>query len=67
MGFLLCNGKLAVASDPYPREAILSKAHKSQFMIHPESTQMYYDQIRHYSWKEMQRDIATFVAKCMTC
>ncbi|PON86514.1 hypothetical protein TorRG33x02_177080, partial [Trema orientale] len=66
-GFVLFNGRLAVANDPHLRETILTEAHKSKFAVHPGSTKMYHDLKRQYWWKGMKRDVATFVAKCLTC
>ena len=66
-GFILFNGRLAVANDPHLRETILTEAHKSKFAVHPGSTKIYNDLKRQYWWKDMKRDVATFVAKCLTC
>ncbi|KAL5564584.1 hypothetical protein UlMin_027748 [Ulmus minor] len=49
------------------RMAILEEAHKSRFALHPGSTKMYQDLRRQYWWRGMKRDVAQFIAKCMTC
>ncbi|XP_038975659.1 uncharacterized protein LOC120106585 [Phoenix dactylifera] len=54
--------KIAQQSDE-----ILREAHQSRFSIHPGSTKMYRDLREHYWWKGMKREIAEYVARCMTC
>ncbi|KAL5565844.1 hypothetical protein UlMin_029008 [Ulmus minor] len=66
-GFLNFNRRLAVPNDEEIRMAILEEAHKSRFALHPGSTKMYQDLRRQYWWRGMKRDVAQFIAKCMTC
>ena len=66
-GFLYYKGRLAIADSPDLREALMTEAHRSKFAIHPGSTKMYRDMKRHYWWKGMKRDVASFVARCMIC
>ncbi|PON72125.1 hypothetical protein PanWU01x14_069670, partial [Parasponia andersonii] len=66
-GFSLFSRKLVVANDPNLQEIILTEAHKSRFVVHLGSDKMYRDLKRLYWWKGMKKDIATFVAKCLTC
>ena len=49
------------------RREILEEAHCSAYAMHPRSTKMYQDLKDHYWWKEMKRDIAEYVSKCLTC
>ncbi|KAL5564867.1 hypothetical protein UlMin_028031 [Ulmus minor] len=49
------------------RMAILEEARKSRFALHLASTKMYQDLRRQYWWLGMKRDVAQFIAKCMTC
>ena len=66
-GDLLYNKRLVVPNLPELHEAILAEAHKSKFVTHPKSTKMYQDLKWKYWWNEMKKDVATLVAKCMTC
>ena len=49
------------------RIAILEEAHKSRLSFHPGMTKMYQDLKRNFWWNGMKRDIAEYVAKCLTC
>ncbi|GJS97243.1 reverse transcriptase domain-containing protein [Tanacetum coccineum] len=59
--------KPTVPEDPTLREALMTEAHSSPFLIHPGSTKMYHDLKQHFWWSSMKRDVATFVSKCLTC
>ena len=49
------------------RDLILEEAHKSRYSVHPGSDKMYLDLKRLYWWPNMKAEIATYVAKCLTC
>ncbi|KAK1427827.1 hypothetical protein QVD17_16523 [Tagetes erecta] len=49
------------------RTIILNEAHKSRYSIHPGSDKMYMDLRKQYWWPGMKKDIALYVAKCLTC
>jgi hypothetical protein len=49
------------------KKEIMEEAHRTKFAMHPGGTKMYHDVKRTYYWKKMKYDIATFVAKCLTC
>ncbi|KAD4178689.1 hypothetical protein E3N88_27280 [Mikania micrantha] len=49
------------------RTFIMDEAHKSRYSIHPGADKMYKDLRYHYWWPGMKKDIALFVAKCLTC
>lgn len=66
-GIVWHGDRLCVPSDPSIREAVLSEAHSSPFTIHPGSTKMYRDLKQNFWWNGMKQDVATFVAKCLTC
>ncbi|GJV90442.1 putative nucleotidyltransferase, ribonuclease H [Tanacetum coccineum] len=66
-GILWQGTKLCVPEDPTLREALMTEAHSSPFLIHPGSTKMYHDLKQHFWWSGMKRDVATFVSKCLTC
>ncbi|XP_049381184.1 uncharacterized protein LOC125845686 [Solanum stenotomum] len=46
---------------------ILEEAHYSRYYIHPGAAKMYHDLSQNYWWCGMMRDIAEFVARCLTC
>ena len=49
------------------KKEILREVHSSPHSIHPGSTKMYKD-LKKYYWQEnMKRDVADFVANCITC
>ena len=49
------------------KDEILKEHHGSSFAVHPGGTKMYQDLKRQYLWKGMKKDVARFVAKCLTC
>ncbi|GJZ28744.1 putative reverse transcriptase domain-containing protein [Tanacetum coccineum] len=49
------------------KEALLSEAHSSSVSIHPGSTKMFQDLKQNFWWSGMKKDVAEFVAKCLTC
>ncbi|XP_058084608.1 uncharacterized protein LOC131232402 [Magnolia sinica] len=60
-------GRICFLKVPELKQAILDEAHRSCFTVHPSSTKMYRDVRRQYWWENMKRDIAEYVAKCLTC
>nr|GFB56471.1 transposon Ty3-I Gag-Pol polyprotein [Tanacetum cinerariifolium] len=59
--------RLVVPSDVSLREALLTEAHSSPFLVHSGSTKMYHDLKQYFWWSGMKRDVATFVARCLIC
>ena len=49
------------------RDLLMEESHKTMYSIHPGSTKMYLDLKPHYWWPTMKIDVATYVAKCVTC
>ncbi|KAL0536859.1 hypothetical protein IC582_025822 [Cucumis melo] len=66
-GGLLFEGRLCVPSDCAVKTELLSEAHSSPFSMHPGSTKMYQDLKRVYWWRNMKREVAEFVSKCLVC
>ncbi|KAL0561192.1 hypothetical protein IC582_001613 [Cucumis melo] len=66
-GGLLFEWRLCVPSDSVVKTELLSEAHSSPFSIHPGSTKMYQDLKRVYWWRNMKREVAEFVSKCLVC
>ncbi|KAD3066571.1 hypothetical protein E3N88_34451 [Mikania micrantha] len=55
------------SEDEEPISALLEKAHKSKYSIHPGATKMYRDLRVNYWWPGMKRDVVKHVSKCLTC
>ncbi|KAL0332911.1 UNVERIFIED_CONTAM: Transposon Tf2-12 polyprotein [Sesamum calycinum] len=49
------------------RKKILQEAHNAPYAMHPGTTKMYRNLKPYYWWQTMKKDVAEFVAKCMTC
>ncbi|KAL0549596.1 hypothetical protein IC582_014082 [Cucumis melo] len=66
-GGLLFERRLCVPSDSAVKTELLAEAHNSPFSMHPGSTKMYQDLKRVYWWRNMKREVAEFVSKCLVC
>ncbi|KAA0043122.1 ty3-gypsy retrotransposon protein [Cucumis melo var. makuwa] len=66
-GGLLFERRLCVPSDSAIKTELLSEAHSSPFSMHPGSMKMYQDLKRVYWWRNMKREVAEFVSKCLVC
>ncbi|KAL0544915.1 hypothetical protein IC582_020045 [Cucumis melo] len=66
-GGLLFERRLCVPSDSAVKTELLSEAHSSPFSMHPGSTKMYQDLKWVYWWRNMKREVAEFVSKCLVC
>ncbi|KAL0534799.1 hypothetical protein IC582_029093 [Cucumis melo] len=66
-GGLLFERRLCVPSVSAVKTELLSEAHSSPFSMHPGSTKMYQDLKRVYWWRNMKREVAEFVSKCLVC
>ncbi|KAL0553911.1 hypothetical protein IC582_007815 [Cucumis melo] len=66
-GGLLFERRLCVPSDSAVKAELLTEAHSSPFSMHPGSTKMYQDLKRVYWWRNMKREVAEFVSKCLVC
>ncbi|KAL0533851.1 hypothetical protein IC582_028122 [Cucumis melo] len=66
-GGLLFERRLCVPSDSAVKTDLLAEAHSSPFSMHPGSTKMYQDLKRVYWWRNMKREVAEFVSKCLVC
>nr|GEV65646.1 hypothetical protein [Tanacetum cinerariifolium] len=49
------------------RTKIMDEAHKTRYSVHPEADKMYYDLRDMYWWSGMNKEIAIYVSKCLTC
>ncbi|KAL0543546.1 hypothetical protein IC582_018644 [Cucumis melo] len=66
-GGLLFERRLCVPLDSAVKTELLSEAHSSPFSMHPGSTKMYQDLKRVYWWRNMKREVAEFVSRCLVC
>ncbi|KAL4030754.1 hypothetical protein IC575_009005 [Cucumis melo] len=66
-GGLLFERRLCVPSDSAIKTELLSEAHSSPFSMHPGNTKMYQDLKRVYWWRNMKREVAEFVSRCLVC
>ncbi|KAA0059807.1 pol protein [Cucumis melo var. makuwa] len=66
-GGLLFERRLCVPSDSAIKTELLSEAHSSPFSMHLGSTKMYQDLKRVYWWRNMKREVAEFVSRCLVC
>ncbi|KAL0561545.1 hypothetical protein IC582_001979 [Cucumis melo] len=66
-GGLLFERRLCIPSDSAVKTELLSEAHSSPFSMHPGSTKMYQNLKRVYWWRNMKREVAEFVSKCLVC
>ncbi|KAI3801819.1 hypothetical protein L1987_29936 [Smallanthus sonchifolius] len=49
------------------RAFLMNEAHKTRYSIHPGADKMYQDLRQQYWWPGMKKDIAFYVAECLTC
>ncbi|KAK2420476.1 hypothetical protein QL285_031201 [Trifolium repens] len=64
---LRCQGRVCVPDAMNLRNTILGEAHKSKLSIHPGATKMYQDLRHDFWWPGMKKDVAEYVASCLTC
>ena len=66
-GMLLNGNRICIPSDDNLKKQLMDEAHCSPYAMHPGTTKMYQNLKSHYWWMGMKKDIAEFVAKCLTC
>jgi len=59
--------RLYVPNNSRLRKELLKESHDSMLTTHSGSTKMYWDLKSHFWWSGMKRDIADFMARCLTC
>ncbi|KAL0543938.1 hypothetical protein IC582_019044 [Cucumis melo] len=64
---LTFDGRLCVPEDSAVKVELLNEAHSSPFSMHPRSTKMYQDLRCVYWWRNMKREVANFVSRCLVC
>ncbi|KAL5571687.1 hypothetical protein UlMin_021284 [Ulmus minor] len=60
-------GRLCIPSDAQLKEQLLSEAHTTPYSVHPGATKMYQDLKERFWWSGMKKEVAEYVAKCLTC
>ncbi|KAL0537071.1 hypothetical protein IC582_026041 [Cucumis melo] len=66
-GGLLFERRLCVPSDSAVKTELLYEGHSFPFSMHPGITKMYQDLQRVYWWRNMKKEVAEFVSKCLVC
>ncbi|KAA0048255.1 retrotransposon protein, putative, Ty3-gypsy subclass [Cucumis melo var. makuwa] len=66
-GGLLFERRLCVPVNSAVKTELLIETHSSPFFMHPGCTKMYQDLKRVYWWRNMKRQVAEFVSKCLMC
>ena len=66
-GILKFRNRLRVPNHPEMKKELLKESHDSVLTTHPGSTKMYQDLKSYYWWSGMKKDIADYVAWCLTC
>ncbi|KAL4022826.1 hypothetical protein IC575_016572 [Cucumis melo] len=64
---LMFEGRLCVSEDSAVKTELLTEAHSSPFTMHPGSTKMYQGLRSVYWWRNMKREVADFVSRCLVC
>ena len=64
---LVIGNKVCVPKEGELRKQIMIEAYTALYTIHPENTKMYWDLKSFYWWPTMKKDVAEYVAKCLTC
>ncbi|TYK21774.1 pol protein [Cucumis melo var. makuwa] len=66
-GALLFKRRLCVPSDSAVNIELLFEAHSFPFSMHSNSTKMHQYLKQVYWWRNMKREVAEFVSKCLVC
>ncbi|GMH29384.1 hypothetical protein Nepgr_031227 [Nepenthes gracilis] len=66
-GALRFRNRLCVPDNKELKEKILKEAHRSRYTIHPGANKMHQDLKKTFWWRNMKRDITTYVKKCLIC
>nr|KYP67678.1 Retrotransposable element Tf2 [Cajanus cajan] len=67
VGILRFKGRIFLPQDAELKRVVLEEGHKSRLSIHPGMTKMYQDLKKTFWWSGMKREIAEYVAACLTC
>ncbi|KAJ3704742.1 hypothetical protein LUZ61_008447 [Rhynchospora tenuis] len=66
-GVVRFQNRVCVPDNQEIKNKILSEAHESGYTIHPGETKMYRNLKGYFWWRNMRREVARSVAKCLVC
>jgi hypothetical protein len=66
-GIIMFRDRVCVPDNKEIRKVVMEEGHGSRYSIHPGATKMYQDLKRVFWWPGMNKEIADFVSKCLTC
>ena len=66
-GSLWYNNRLCVPNNLKLKKKIMKEAHSTPYTTHLGSTKIYQDLKTTYWWTNMKREVAEYVAQCLTC
>lgn len=66
-GVLRFKERKCVPNDSKLKKLILEEGHKSKLSLHPRVAKMYQDLKKMFWWFGMKKEVAEFVASCLTC
>ena len=66
-GVLMMEDQMCVPDIGELKRQIMDEAHSAQYAMHSGNTKMYWDLRPFYWWPTMRKDVAEFVARCLTC
>ena len=66
-GMIVKGRRMCVPEYGELKRDIMEEAHSSACAMHPGSTKMYKTLKEHYWWNGMEKEIASFVSRCLTC
>ena len=66
-GVIVKGSRMCVPEIGELKREIMEEAHSSTYAMHPGSTKMYHTLREHYWWKGMNKEIADFLSRCLTC
>ena len=64
---LMLDNRVCVPNVNNLRQRILQEAHYAPYSVHPKATKMYHDIKTTYWWSGLKKEVAKFVALCLTC
>ncbi|KAL0549258.1 hypothetical protein IC582_013739 [Cucumis melo] len=64
---LTFEGHLCILKDSAVKTELLMEAHSSPFTMYPGSTKMYQDLRCVYWWRNMKKEVADFISRCLVC
>ncbi|XP_074315083.1 uncharacterized protein LOC141651264 [Silene latifolia] len=66
-GSLRFGGRWCVPDNEELKRKILTEAHATPYSVHPGGDKLYKDLKKTFWWPNMKREVAEFVARCLTC